>query len=134
MSLPTPFPSNPESERWSSPFEDLLKKELPVTADSSTSGGFKPPNPMFGTPLQDTALWEGHQKLPDDCAVKCQQFILDQFKGAHFDELGLVREAQQHGWYAPDHGTQPADVGKLLELHGVAVTHVTCMRASFIWR
>ena len=89
MSSPTPHPSNPESETWSSPFEDLLKKEMPVTTDSSASGGGKQPNPLFGTPFQDMALWEGHQKLPDDSAVKCQQFILDQFKGVHFDELGL---------------------------------------------
>ena len=33
-----------------------------------------------------------------------------------------MQEAEQHGWYAPGGGTQTADVGKLLELHGVAVT------------
>lgn len=33
----------------------------------------------------------------------------------------FVRESLEHGWYEPGAGTQPYDVGKLLELHGVGV-------------
>jgi hypothetical protein len=78
------------------------------------------PPPLFGTPIQDAGFWEGQQQYPDDCAIKCQQFILEQFTGAA-DEHVLVREALEHGWYMPGAGTQPQDVGKLLDLHGVSV-------------
>ena len=89
------------------------------------------PNPTFGTPGVDTAFWEGQQQLPDDCAIKCQQFVLEQFTGHAVAEGTLVSEAMEHGWYAPGRGTTPEDVGNLLELHGVGVTHY-CMRVSFI--
>ena len=35
----------------------------------------------------------------------------------------MVHEATDHGWYAPGQGTTPDNVGNLLELHGVDVTH-----------
>lgn len=76
---------------------------------------------MFGTPIQDASFWQGQQHYPDDCAIKCQQFILEQFTGVAADEHELVHESLQRGWYVPGTGTQPQDVGKLLELHGVGV-------------
>ena len=75
---------------------------------------------MFGTPGQDVLAWEGKQSYPDDCAIKCQQFVLKQFTGQHVDENVLVHEALEHHWYATG-GTNPPDVGNLLELHDVAV-------------
>lgn len=59
------------------------------------------------------------QIYSDTCAIKSQQLILEEF-GIHFTEDQLRNEAMMYGWY--NGGTSPADVGKLLELHGVPVS------------
>lgn len=60
------------------------------------------------------------QSYPDTCAIKSQQLVLENF-GIHISEEQLRAEAIEHGWYSPGSGTPMADVGKLLELHGVGV-------------
>ncbi len=78
-------------------------------------------NVIFGnlTPLFNPAdILQGYI---DTCAVKSQQLILEAF-GKHVSEDVLRAEAEQCGWYVPGMGSYQADVGKLLELHGVPVT------------
>ncbi len=119
MASPAP---DPDPNGWTSPFEELLDQG--ALASASTLGAeVHVPNPTFGTPGADTAFWEGQQQLSDDCAIKCQQFILEQFTGHAVAEDSLVREAWDHGWYLPGQGTPSQNVGNLLELHGVGVTH-----------
>ena len=60
------------------------------------------------------------QSYPDTCAIKSQQLVLENF-GIHISEEQLRAEAIEHGWYSPGSGTPMADVGKLMELHGVEV-------------
>jgi hypothetical protein len=117
---PTPSPE-PPSSYWRSPFEDLLPQEPTMERQPTIPGTFQQPPPFIGTPGQDAASWDGPQQYPDDCAIKCQQFILQQFTGQHVNEHVLVREALDRGWYTPGGGTLPQDVGNLLELHGVHV-------------
>lgn len=59
------------------------------------------------------------QIYSDTCAIKSQQLILQDF-GINMTETQLRDEAIANGWY--NGGTSPADVGKLLELHGVGVS------------
>lgn len=59
------------------------------------------------------------QIYDDTCAIKSQQIILKDF-GINVTEDQLVGEAINNGWYHG--GTSPADVGKLLELHGIPVS------------
>jgi hypothetical protein len=73
----------------------------------------------IGTPAEDTSTWDGMQNYDDTCAVRCQEFILEQFTGTEVDEAGLVQTAADNGWYTPGGGTDPEDVGKLFELYGV---------------
>jgi hypothetical protein len=61
-----------------------------------------------------------HQQYQDTCAIQCQHLILNQFD-VPVTEAQLVREAMAEGIYTPGHGTNPSDVGKLLEDHGIAV-------------
>jgi hypothetical protein len=119
MTSPTP---DPDSKVWTSPFEELLEQGTASPAHDLDAGQVHRPNPVIGTPGQDVAFWEGKQLLSDDCAIKCQQFILEQFTGQHISEGTLVAEAMDRGWYAAG-GTMPKDIGNLLELHGVGVTH-----------
>jgi hypothetical protein len=121
VSSPTPTP-DPDPNVWTSPFEEILERGTASSAHDLGAIGVRP-DPSFGTPDHDRAFWEGQQQLPDDCAIKCQQFILEQFTGHPVGEGTLVREAFENGWYAPGEGTKFTNVGNLLELHGVAVTH-----------
>lgn len=61
------------------------------------------------------------QQYNDTCAVKSQQIILNSF-GIEIPESVLVQEATIKGYYHPGHGTNPENVGLLLEDHGVG-TH-----------
>jgi hypothetical protein len=118
VTSPTP---DPDPNVRTSPFEELLGQGTASPAHDLGAQESHRPNPTFGTPGHDSAFWQGQQQLPDDCAIKCQQFILEQFRGERVSEMALVHEAREHGWY--DQGTKPADVGNLLELHKVPVTH-----------
>jgi hypothetical protein len=60
------------------------------------------------------------QIYSDTCAIKSQELILKEF-GYNISEDQLVQEAMNNGWYQPGGGTSPANVGKLLELHGIPV-------------
>lgn len=104
------------SSDWSSPFDDLLPPQPQVGAP------IRPAETQMGTPEQDIQLWDGQQGYADTCAIRCQEFILEQFTGVEFDETMLRDEAINAGWYQPGGGTAPQDVGNLLELHGIAVT------------
>ena len=58
------------------------------------------------------------QHYMDTCAIKSQQIILTAF-GQDVTEDQLVQEAMDMGIYEPGCGTNPEDVGKLLDAHGV---------------
>jgi len=109
MSQEPASPADQAGGAWVSPFQTVLGSGPIVEAD-----------PVIGTPDQDAQAQEpAQQTYPDDCAIRCQEFIIHQFTGQDPGEDALVQEAAQHGWY--DHGTAPADVGNLLELHGIDV-------------
>jgi serine/threonine protein kinase len=109
-------PHSPSGDgTWHSPFEDHLPEHAPI----------EKADPQFGTPQHDRMFWEGQQSYADTCAVRCQEYILQQFTGVDFPEKLLVDEAKEHGWYTPGGGTPMQDVGNLLELHGVAVHRYT---------
>jgi hypothetical protein len=76
----------------------------------------------YGEPIRDARVAgpNARQEHSDTCAIRCQEFILREFLGYDIPEEKLVEEAIDHGWY-DGRGTTPADVGKLLELHGVPV-------------
>jgi hypothetical protein len=122
MTPPTSPTPDSNSQPWTSPFEELLDHGKAEPGHSVGAGDNHHPHSVIGTPDQDIAFWEGKQLLSDDCAIKCQQFILEQFTGQHITEGTLVGEAMDHGWYAAG-GTEWAKIGNLLELHGVGVSH-----------
>ena len=129
------------SDEWTSIFDRLLGQQgqtftsdpgepttsPPAAPPSEPESELPVPNSVIGTPDADTRVWQGQQALQDDCAVKAQQFILDQF-GVHdpagqlITEADLVRQAESDGWYRPGHGTPNPDIGNLLQANGVDVT------------
>jgi hypothetical protein len=80
------------------------------------------PSPMIGSPDADVSEWDGQQSLNTDCAIRAQQFVIEQFTHTKLSEIQLVEEATQHGWFDLQTGTSPQDMGKELELHGIPVT------------
>lgn len=86
-----------------------------------TDPPISPANPIIGTPRQDAHLFPGQQNHDDTCAIRCQEFIIKKFTGVDVPEETLMREASRHGWYTPGHGTNMSDMGRLLELHHIAV-------------
>lgn len=93
-----------------------------MATNQSGERPFHPSNPVIGTPGQDAASFPGQQSYADTCAIRCQEFILEQFTGQDYEEDALIQDAVAHGWYAPGGGTLPENTGKLLELHGIPVT------------
>ena len=62
------------------------------------------------------------QEYLDNCAIKCQHLILEEF-GIEVSAEELARMAYMNGWYAPGRGTYMDDVGNILEAYGIEVTH-----------
>ena len=53
------------------------------------------------------------------CAVCTQQFIINEFMDLDVSEEQLCTIAEENGWFEPEAGTAPADIGNLLELYGI---------------
>lgn len=79
---------------------------------------------VIGTPAADMQYWH-YQTFDNTCAVVAQESVLESLTGQHFSEVSLRDEAMAHGWYTPSGGTPPADVGNLLEAHGIPVQQQT---------
>lgn len=80
---------------------------------------------VIGDPEQ--AMGEWHlQETDTSCAVASQEFVLEQLiPGQDFDEADLRDLAEGFGWYDPDGGTSPDDVGNILEYMGLDVERST---------
>jgi hypothetical protein len=74
---------------------------------------------IVGTPGLDATFWQP-QTTGFTCAVMAQCGIIRAFTGEDVSEAELVYEATVNGWLT-DQGMSPADVGHLLETHGVPV-------------
>lgn len=102
----------------------LLPGPAPVVAPVPYEPTWSPADfDGVGTPVQDAAHWRP-QQAQNSCAVVTQGAILESITGIPCDEQRLSDLAQDNGWYDPRGGTLPADVGKLLEAHGVPCEHV----------
>lgn len=53
------------------------------------------------------------------CAVCTQQFIINEFTDLDVSEEQLCTIAEENGWFEPEAGTAPEDIGNLLELYGI---------------
>lgn len=73
------------------------------------------------TPFPNGMSHDIIQHQSDTCAIKSQQIILHSF-GMDIPEEILTLEATTKGYYIPGMGSNPQDVGSLLEDHGVG-TH-----------
>ena len=77
---------------------------------------------FIGDPVEQIQYWD-HQDLPFDCAVVAQADVINQYLDSPISETQAVFDAAFNGWLTPD-GTQPDDVGNLLDLYGIPNHHV----------
>ena len=80
---------------------------------------YSPATTIHGDAPMNILSDDVRQLYSDTCAIKSQQLILQDF-GLNISEDQLRYEAMINGWY--NGGTSPADVGRLLELHGVRIS------------
>lgn len=92
-----------------------------MTLDPKDLANLQRGNPIVGTPEIDTAVWDGKQNYDDTCAIRAQEFILEQFTGQEIDETALVQVAEASGWYEPGVGTPNVHIGNLLDKYGIPV-------------
>lgn len=79
-------------------------------------------NVFYATNQFGNAINPYQQVYEDSCAIKSQQFILNDF-GIPATEDQLVQYSYEQGWYQGDgSGTQMQDVGNLLEAAGIPCT------------
>lgn len=80
------------------------------------------PTAVLGNPGAAMDVWQQHAG-ENACAIGAQGMVLEYLTGQRVSEEQLIDEAAGQGWYDAN-GTAPADVGNLLELHGVPVQQV----------
>jgi hypothetical protein len=79
-------------------------------------------NRIIGTPGGDSRFFDGMQSYDDTCAIRCQETILQQYLGLDIEEDQLINQATELGLYSGE-GTDPQDLGGLLEANGVPVDY-----------
>ena len=72
----------------------------------------------FGEPMENADFWH-QQSGQNSCAVVAQTSIFEAIRGVHISEEKACEISQENGWFDPDIGTRPSDVGKLLNKLGV---------------
>jgi hypothetical protein len=73
----------------------------------------------IGDPVEESQHWQ-QQEGASSCAVVAQISIFESITGICISEDQACDIAEQNGWFDPDIGTRPSDIGKLLNQLGVA--------------
>lgn len=75
---------------------------------------------VFGNPEKDMESWH-LQSENNSCAIACQEYVAEQLLNEDFSESEMIKYAERKGWYHPETGTSPSDVGNLLRELGLEV-------------
>jgi hypothetical protein len=90
----------------------------PTISPSVDPSGYAPP---LGTPTEDAAHWHP-QEGSNSCAVVAQLSVYEAITGIELSEDAACQIAQANGWYDPEAGTSPQDMGRLLAAFGIPTT------------
>ncbi len=75
---------------------------------------------IFGEPYEVLQYWSP-QESDFSCAIASQKALLESITGLDIPELQLAEFAFNNGWFDPNCGTLPANVGNILEYYGIEV-------------
>ena len=81
---------------------------------------------IIGEPDSQQEYWE-LQIAPDNCAVAAEMSIINQF-GHDLSQQEANFISADHGWYNPGGGTNPGDIGNMMDLYNIS--NHTCVNAS----
>jgi hypothetical protein len=98
-----------DANNYCSEFSNLAATEQ--QSDISGFGG-------SGHPAEDAKFWH-QQDGSNSCAVVAQTNIFESITGQKIPEDQACKIAQVNGWFDPEIGTRPGDVGKLLNGLGI---------------
>jgi hypothetical protein len=128
---PEPTPSPDESDTFTGDKEtpDSGRQEPPRTEGhyQASVGSDLPNNEWnssdfdgWGNPKVDADCWH-RQEGNSSCAVVAQIGVYESITGQEISEAEACRIAQENGWYDPESGTTPENVGKFLEYSGIPI-------------
>lgn len=72
----------------------------------------------WGNPVEDADCWQ-QQESSTSCAVVSQIGVYESITGSEISEADACQIAEENGWYDPETGTIPEDVGKFLDYCGI---------------
>ncbi|MBD2207430.1 C39 family peptidase [Calothrix sp. FACHB-1219] len=72
----------------------------------------------WGNPIEDAQYWQ-KQQGSNSCAVVAQVSVLESITGIEISEAQACQVAEANGWFDPETGTTPEQIGKFLEHYGV---------------
>lgn len=73
----------------------------------------------WGNPIAEAEHWQ-QQQGDNSCAVVAQAGVLESITGVDITEAEACEIAEANGWFDPETGTTPENIGKFLEHYGVA--------------
>jgi len=73
----------------------------------------------MGTPAEDAAYWHPQQGS-NSCAIVAQLSVYESITGIELSEDTACQIAESHGWFDPETGTPPSEMGKLLAALGIS--------------
>jgi hypothetical protein len=72
----------------------------------------------WGCPIEDADCWQ-EQEGTNSCAVVAQVGVYESITGIKLSEAEACQTAADNGWYDPESGTVPNNVGKFLATMGI---------------
>jgi hypothetical protein len=115
LQLPDSLPS--EQIAVEDPYAYAPELTTPTESDQFNSFEFN----GYGNPVQDAHYWK-QQQGDNSCAVVAQLSIYEAITGQDISEAEACEIAQANGWFDQQMGTNPQDVGKLLNALGIPTT------------
>ena len=70
----------------------------------------------IGDPESQLRDWV-YQNTPDNCAVAAETSLINQFHPLSLDDANYV--SMSNGWWEPGSGTDPSEIGNLMDIHGI---------------
>jgi hypothetical protein len=74
---------------------------------------------FIGDPASQMSHWILQTEI-DNCAVAAEVSIINQFVGGDLCLDEATYHSAANGWYQPGIGTNPSDIGNMMDLHGIS--------------
>ena len=99
--------------------EGVLLEHFTFERAETDNAELEPLAEIFGTPENDVRFWE---KADSECSdgIMCEKYVLKALSGN--ETIDILRESEVKGYFDPEFGSAPNDVGRCLEDAGFDVS------------